>query len=187
MSRLVTLLLLAGLLVPRGALAQRAAEACASPSAEETTRLARLLRGHEHVPPPRWWKRQQRCTAVTLVALAKDARRPVFVRMRALWALRFFPGRTASAHLLAVVSAGRLPAPAMRTALGSLARLQGSRAEDALRKRLSDARPTVRVAAARALLLLGTTSARDAVRRARRHERDPGVRYRMHQMLFGVR
>ncbi len=160
---------------------------CTMPEGATLDRLARRLRGQEYVPPARWWKRQSSCTAVALVALARGPHRPLFVRIRALWALRFFPRDEARAYLREATRRDDLPVAALRMALGSLVHLEGPRALPLLLTRLTDPRPAVRLAAARALLRTGAPKAREAVLRAQRTERDPGARRRLRQMLLEAR
>jgi len=184
-----TVLLLLTMAVPVGVVrAQRPGTAtvrCAPPDAEQLAAVRRVLRGYEQVPRAAWWRAQSRCTSAVLQVLAATSSERPMVRLRALWALRHYPGSEAARWLRRQVAARRLPTAELRVAIGSLAVLEKEAALPLLRPLLDDRRAPVRLAAARALLRVGDPQARRWVEQAEAREARPAVARRMRRLLRG--
>ncbi len=182
---LPTLLLL--LVVPAGGVhaqgSRAVAEPCSPPSTEQVAALRRVLRGYEQVPNAAWWRGRPACTADVLRRLAATPSERPMVRLRALWALRHYPGSEAARWLREQVAARRLPVAELRVAIGTLAAVEKRAALPVLRPLLDDRRAPVRLAAARALLRVGDPHARRWVEQAAAREERPAVARRMRRLL----
>lgn len=161
--------------------------ACHRDTSSADTRALReqvvgMLSGYEDEPTPEAWRAlPAQDTRAVLVALAKDASQPEFLKARALSALTHFAGTPAIATLRRT-ALGQTGASLQvrRSAVASLAHTDPDAVEVA-EMLLSDPEPFVREAAVHAFA--AHPRARPALRAARRREKEPFLLRRLEAAL----
>lgn len=144
----------------------------ASAQAPRREVVEELLAGIESSATEAEWRAMGEGTVPVLVAIFDDASEPQPLRLRAVWAARFFATSASRAFLDRVVSDASQPGLVVRSAAQSLAAAFDRSAVPSLRALLTHADPAVREATIAALARVGGSEARAALvaRRGRETE-----------------
>jgi|JI9StandDraft_2_1071091.scaffolds.fasta_scaffold215432_2 HEAT repeat protein len=134
-----------------------------------------MLSGFEDAPGAEAWRALGEETVPVLVALFDDASEAQPVRLRAVWAARFYATEGSRAFLSRVMANRSEGGIVVRTALESLAAAFGASAVPQLAPLLAHSDVAVREGAIRALGRVGGREARAALEARRGHERDEAL------------
>jgi len=152
--------------------------------AQDAAAVRTMLSGVEDAPSAAEWEALGPGVIAVLVELHDERRELPIVRLRAVWAARFFPSAESRGFLERVVrTEGGL---VRRTAAESLAAAFGASAVPSLAPLLSDADPAVREGVIRALGRLGGAAASAALRSHRAAEADADLRALVERTLAAL-
>jgi HEAT repeat protein len=157
----------------------------ASAQAPRREVIEELLGGIESSATEAEWRAMGEATVPLLVAIFDDASEPQPVRLRAVWAARFFSTEASRRFLTRVASDASQPGMVVRSAAQSLAAAFERSAVPVIAPLLAHADPAVREATIAALVRVGGSEARAAL--AARRGRETELAAALERALSAIR